>query len=116
MVQIAPEVCNKPPHEAEEEPSHCVHQHKDEEVEPPFEVYQRGENVRQVTVRLPDVSMMDVALAVFLDVPLDLLRSVHLFKPFRQVLTGLLWQLGLSDDGRALHILLHGVSRWIQAC
>lgn len=110
MVQITSEVGDEPPHEAEEQPCDRVDQHEDEEVEPPLEVHQCGEYVCQVTVRLPNVPVMDVALAVFLDIPLDLLGPVHFCQLFRQVLAGLLWQLGLSDDGWTFHIMLHGHS------
>ncbi len=108
VLQISSYVSDQPPHEAEEQPRHGVNQHEDEQVEPPLEVHQCGEDVRQVAVGLLHVSVMHVALAVFADVALDLLLGALLvLQRFGDVVPCLLGALGLSDRDGALDILLH---------
>ena len=107
MLQIAAEVRDEPPHEAEEEPGDCVDQDEDEEVQPPLEVHQSGEDVSQVAVCLTDISMMDIALPVLPHIPLDLLGSGFVHQLFGEVLPGRFGPQGLPPDGRTLYILLH---------
>ena len=107
MIQIPTEVRDEPPHEAEEEPGDCVDQDEDEEVQPPLEVHQSGEDVCQVAVCLTDISMMDIALPVLPHIPLDLLSSGFVHQLFREVFTGWFGPHGLPPEGRTFYILLH---------
>lgn len=68
--KVAADQCYEPPQEAERQPGEAVDEGEDEETEPPFEVYQSGEEVAQVAVGLGDVAVVDITLALLLNVAL----------------------------------------------
>lgn len=74
FVEVSSDVGDKPPHGGHEEPSHRVGEDEDEQIPAPFQVYQRGEQVREVPASFTaQVPMLDVATSVLVHKALPLL-------------------------------------------
>ncbi|MEE6523951.1 hypothetical protein FKM82_023100 [Ascaphus truei] len=70
-VDVPSDVGNDPPHRSHDQPGHGVRHDEDQQVPPPLQVHQRGEEVREVSARLPpQVPVLHVAAPVLVHEPL----------------------------------------------